>query len=80
MSAYVRPLSTDIGLMPADICLLSAAVGLLPVDKGPCATDECLMSTDRSLESVAASPLSADKGEGYTVSSSPPRAPRPRRP
>ncbi len=29
MSAYVRPLSTDIGLMPADICLLSAAVGLL---------------------------------------------------
>ena len=61
--------ATDIRLLSTDICLLSTDICLL-------STDKWLMSTDRSLESVAASPLSADQGAGFTLS---PFAARPHR-
>jgi hypothetical protein len=43
---------------------------VMSADKSPCATDRWLMSTDRSLQSVAATPSSADQGEGLTGSPS----------
>jgi hypothetical protein len=49
------------------------APGIRPwsMDKWLMSMDKWLMSTDRSLELVAASPLSADQGAGFTGSPSP---------
>ncbi len=38
----------------------------MSTDKRLLSTDKRLMSTDPSVESVAASPLSADQGAGFT--------------